>query len=97
MNAPETASQRRLILAGVAVNVLEWYGFSVYGFFAVAIGRNFFPSKSTTTSLIADYAESSGEFAHGLMTNDTEGYSDVRRNRSRLAAFDITVTGRATL
>jgi MHS family proline/betaine transporter-like MFS transporter len=29
--------------AGAIGNVLEWYDFSIYGFFAVAIGRTFFP------------------------------------------------------
>jgi MFS transporter, MHS family, proline/betaine transporter len=45
-------SHGRLGLAGVAGNILEWYDFSVYGFFAGAIGRNFFPSKNPSTSLI---------------------------------------------
>ena len=39
-----TPSQRRLAIAGMAGNILEWYDFSIYGFFAYAIGENFFPS-----------------------------------------------------
>ena len=45
-------SQRRLAIAGMAGNILEWYDFSIYGFFAYAIGQNFFPSHSKSTSLI---------------------------------------------
>ena len=37
-------SRSRLIVAGIAGNVMEWYDFAVYGYFAVTIGRHFFPS-----------------------------------------------------
>ena len=40
----------------MAGNVLEWYDFSVYGFFAESIGQNFFPSHSKTTSLMEAFA-----------------------------------------
>ena len=39
-------SQRRLAIAGMAGYILEWYDFSIYGFFAYAIGQNFLPSHS---------------------------------------------------
>ena len=29
-------SQRRAVIAGIAGNVMEWYDFSVYGYFATA-------------------------------------------------------------
>jgi len=34
----------RAIAAGMIGNVLEWYDFAVYGFFATQIGRQFFPN-----------------------------------------------------
>ena len=34
---------RTVIAAGAIGNVLEWYDFAVYGYFAAAIGRTFFP------------------------------------------------------
>lgn len=58
-----THSRHRVIIAGMAGNVLEWYDFSVYGFFAEAIGQNFFPSHSRTTSLM----EAFGVFAAGFL------------------------------
>ncbi|MGH7905385.1 MAG: MFS transporter, partial [Candidatus Binataceae bacterium] len=45
-------SQRRTVIAGMAGNILEWYDFSIYGFFALAIGENFFPSHNASSSLI---------------------------------------------
>ncbi len=49
-------SRRRVIIAGMAGNILEWYDFSVYGFFAESLGQNFFPSHSRTTSLMEAFA-----------------------------------------
>ncbi len=56
-------SRRRLIVAGAAGNILEWYDFSIYGFFALAIGQHFFPSRSESTELIDAY----GAFAAGFL------------------------------
>jgi len=54
--------QSRAIVAGIAGNVMEWYDFSIYGYFAAIIGRNFFPTGDRTTSLIAVF----GVFAAGF-------------------------------
>ena len=37
----QPAVHRRTVLAGIAGNVLEWYDFAVYGYFAPVIGRHF--------------------------------------------------------
>src|SRR6516225_5122419 len=34
-----------VIAAGMIGNVLEWYDFAIYGYFAAAIGRQFFPHE----------------------------------------------------
>jgi MHS family proline/betaine transporter-like MFS transporter len=36
------------VLAGLIGNVLEWFDFAVYGYFATDIGRQFFPQSSVT-------------------------------------------------
>ncbi len=41
----ERGNTRRVIAAGAIGNVLEWYDFAVYGYFAAAIGRAFFRAK----------------------------------------------------
>ena len=56
-------SQRALAIAGMAGNILEWYDFSIYGFFAYAIGENFFPSAHASTELIDAF----GVFAAGFL------------------------------
>jgi MHS family proline/betaine transporter-like MFS transporter len=37
------AGTTRIVAAGAIGNVLEWYDFAVYGYFAAAIGGTFFP------------------------------------------------------
>ena len=44
MTNPRTA---RLMAAGAIGNLLEWYDFAVYGYFAAAIGRIMKPTANT--------------------------------------------------
>jgi MHS family proline/betaine transporter-like MFS transporter len=49
-------TRRRVVTAGIAGNVMEWYDFSVYGFFARTIGNLYFPTDDPKTSLLAAFA-----------------------------------------
>ena len=49
-------SRRRVVAAGIAGNVMEWYDFSIYGFFARTIGNLYFPTEDPKTSLLAAFA-----------------------------------------
>lgn len=53
-NAPGPGT-RHVILAGIIGNVLEWYDFSVHGYFAAILGRQLFPSGDSMSSLIAAF------------------------------------------
>ena len=66
--APSSGS-RRVILAGLIGNVMEWYDFAVYGYFASVIGPLFFPSDDPTISLIAAF----GAFAAGFLVRPLGG------------------------
>ena len=56
-------------MAGIAGNVMEWYDFAVYGYFAQAIGQHFFPSRDPTASVIAAF----GVFAAGFLMRPIGG------------------------
>jgi MHS family citrate/tricarballylate:H+ symporter-like MFS transporter len=60
----------RHVAAVVVGNALEFYDFLTYAFFAVYIGRAFFPSSSPTASLL----ESLGAFGAGFVTRPIGGY-----------------------
>src|SRR5579863_3806982 len=44
------------LAAGGVGNLLEWYDFGLYGYFAPVLGRLFFPSHDALASLIGAYA-----------------------------------------
>ena len=52
------------VLAVVAGNAIEFYDFVTYAFFAVQIGRTFFPSDTPGASLLASLAT----FGAGFLT-----------------------------
>lgn len=37
----------KVTAAGMIGNMLEWYDFAIYGYFAAQIGRHFFPQEDT--------------------------------------------------
>ena len=53
---------KRVVIAGMIGNGLEWYDFALYGHFAVIIARLFFPSDNAFISLISAF----GAFAAGF-------------------------------
>jgi MHS family proline/betaine transporter-like MFS transporter len=60
---------RRGILAGVVGNMLEWYDFALFGFFAQQLGAHFFPAHDRTVSLLAAF----GTFAAGFLMRPVGG------------------------
>src|SRR6202030_461293 len=86
-------SQRRLAIAGMAGNILEWYDFSIYGFFAYAIGQNFFPSHSKSTSLIDAF----GVFAAGFLMRPIGAllFGQIGDRLGRKQALTISVVAMA--
>jgi MFS transporter, MHS family, proline/betaine transporter len=48
-------SLRRMIVAATIGNVLEWFDFVVYGFFAVTIAEVFFPAHDPTVSMLITF------------------------------------------
>ena len=52
---PERQSLPRTVIAATIGNVLEWFDFLVYGFFAVTIAEVFFPAGNATVSLLVTF------------------------------------------
>lgn len=52
----------RNTLGGVVGNILEWYDFAVFGYFAPLIGEQFFPSTSRTASLLGAFGVFAGAY-----------------------------------
>lgn len=77
------------VVAAVLGNALEFYDFTIYAFFAVMIGRTFFPSENPYSSLLL----SVGTYGVGYLTRPLGGvligaYADTR---GRKAALTLTI------
>jgi MHS family proline/betaine transporter-like MFS transporter len=48
--------ERKIIVAAVIGNLLEFFDFTVYSYFALTIGHQFFPADSPVTSLLLAFA-----------------------------------------
>ena len=54
---------QRTLMAGAIGNVLEWYDFALYGYFAPVFAAMFFPSEQPFVSLLSTF----GVFAIGFL------------------------------
>ena len=93
LNLEFRATERKTVIAGLAGNVLEWYDFGVYGFFAAAIGSQFFPAHDPAVSLIASF----GVFAIGFLARPLGGmvFGHVGDKLGRRAAVVSSVVSMA--
>ncbi len=84
-------TMRRVVTAGVIGNVLEWYDFAVYGFFAPILAAKFFPAADPRGSLLAAFAT----FAVGFLMRPVGaaifGHIGDRYGRARALLFSIAM------
>src|SRR6266702_8713112 len=88
-------SLRRLIVAATIGNVLEWFDFVVYGFFAVTISEVFFPAGDPTVSLLATFgAFGLAYFVRPLGAIVVGGYTDrAGRKAGLLLSMALMMVG----
>ena len=86
-------SRFRLIAAGTIGNVLEWYDFAIYGYFAVSIGHTFFPEGDPVAQVLAAF----GVFAVGYLMRPLGGMltGDIGDRYGRRTALTFSVTAMA--
>lgn len=68
-DALQPVMDKRSLIAGFSGNILEWYDFTVYGFFATIIGAQFFPDEDKVVQLISAF----GIFAAGYLMRPIGG------------------------
>ena len=88
-----SSSTRRTIAVGAIGNVLEWYDFAIYGYFAAAIGRTFFPSEDPVAQVLAAF----GIFAVGFLMRPVGGalIGHIGDRFGRRAALTFSVAAMA--
>jgi MHS family proline/betaine transporter-like MFS transporter len=88
-----SSQQYKLVAAGMIGNVLEWYDFAIYGYFAVAIGRQFFPHQDPVAQLLSAF----GVFAVGYVMRPLGGalVGHIGDRYGRRAALTFSVVAMA--
>ena len=80
----------RVIGAGVIGNLLEWYDFAIYGFFAAQIGQAFFPAQDKVAQILSAF----GIFAIGYVMRPlgglVTGYIGDRFSRRAALTFSVS-------
>jgi MHS family proline/betaine transporter-like MFS transporter len=93
--APQSAL--RTALAGLIGNILEWFDFAVYGYFASDIGSQFFPKSSASAQQLLAFAV----FAIGFFARPIGGVMlgmiGDRIGRRALLTLSIAMMGGSTL
>jgi MHS family proline/betaine transporter-like MFS transporter len=90
-------SALRTALAGLIGNVLEWFDFAVYGYFASDIGRQFFPQSSHTAQQLLAFAVFALGFGARPFGSLVLGPVGDRIGRRALLTLSISLMGGATL
>ncbi|MEI8400574.1 MAG: MFS transporter [Alcaligenaceae bacterium] len=84
-----TPLSRKAIAVGAIGNILEWYDFAIYGYFATSIGRVFFPQSDPIAQLLMAF----GIFAIGFLMRPLGGvvigYIGDRVNRQTALTVSI--------
>src|SRR5215468_11029440 len=90
-------SSLRTALAGLIGNVLEWFDFAVYGYFASAIGSQFFPHSSPAVQELLTFSVFAVGFGARPIGSLVLGAVGDRIGRRALLTLSITLMGGATL
>ena len=87
---PTLHKSRKAIFAAAVGNVLEWYDFGVYVFFASVIARNFFPSGNPAAALLSSFAV----FGVGFLMRPHSTYS---RQTAAYSTSDVSMPTKPTV
>jgi len=86
-------SRVRVLAAGAIGNLLEWYDFAIYGYFAPQIGRAFFPHADPVAQVLAAF----GVFAAGYLMRPLGGalVGHIGDRHGRRAALIFSIAAMA--
>jgi MFS transporter, MHS family, proline/betaine transporter len=96
MPAAPATSLTRTVLAGAVGNLLEWYDFGLFGFFAPVLARQFLPAEDRLASLLGTF----GVFATGFLMRPLGGllfgYVGDRLGRKRALELSVLLMAGST-
>jgi MHS family proline/betaine transporter-like MFS transporter len=87
----------RALLAAAIGNIVEWYDFGLYGYFAPILARLFFPSDDPLAGLIGAYSGFAVGFAVRPLGGAFFGHFGDRISRSFVLVTSVVMMGAATV
>jgi MFS family permease len=91
-----SAERRRAIIASAVGNFLELFDFAIYGFLAIPLGANFFPSNDPLISLLSSFATFGVGFIMRPVGAVVIGIYGDRKGRKAALSLTIVMMAAAT-
>lgn len=96
LNAEETKVLHRAIGGSALGNAVEWFDYAVYGYLAVYIAANFFPSEDGGASLLSTFAVLAASFIIRPIGGIVLGPLGDRIGRQKVLVLTVTMMSIAT-
>lgn len=96
VNPEKKSSYTGVIIAGFAGNIMEWFDYSLYAFFATAISVNFFPTKDPFVSLLLSFLVFGLGFGARPLGGFVFGYLGDKIGRKNTLSFTVILMGSST-
>ncbi|MCK7623985.1 MFS transporter [Streptomyces sp. RS10V-4] len=88
---------RRAVKAAALGNAMEWFDFGIYSYLAITIGKVFFPTGSSTTSLLSSFATFAVAFLVRPLGGAYFGPLGDRIGRKKVLALTMIMMAAGTL
>lgn len=95
--APSATIPSRAVFAAVVGHFVEYFDYTVYGFFASVIGTHFFPASDPLASLAAAFAVFALAFALRPLGGIVFGHFGDRLGRRKVLALSVLLMGAGSL
>jgi len=85
----DSTTSRQVLLSCMIGNALEWYDFVIYGYFAVILGKLFFPEANHVTQLLASW----GVFWSGFLARPLGSifFGHIGDKKGRKSALTLSI------
>jgi MHS family proline/betaine transporter-like MFS transporter len=80
---------KKVVIAGMIANTLEWYDFALYGHFALILSKHFFPASDPYIGLLATYSIFAAGFIMRPIGGIFFGYLGDKYGRKTTLAISI--------
>ncbi|MGB7292866.1 MAG: MFS transporter [Thermodesulfobacteriota bacterium] len=89
--------QRKTLIAGCVANVLEWYDFALYGYFASVLAKLFFPAEDQLSSLVLTFEVFAAGYLMRPLGAAFFGNLGDRVGRKKVLIISVTLMAASTV